>query len=214
MPLVKEIHIDEGLLVLWELTEELDWLKAQMPSLQKDLTFQSLKSKKRQQEWLSVKMMLKHIGCSDLTVLYASNGQPQINHPRYQHISISHSNQLAGIFLHPNQQVGLDIESISRNYSGVKKKYLSPEEIELTNQNKNWDCLFWCAKEAVYKIAGIPGIHFATQISLVPEQNNQLTAELKTPNHRQLFRLSYFKHCGQFIVYVTTQNPQQKKITD
>ena len=214
MPLAKEIHINEGLLLLWELSEDLDWLKAQFPWLETDETFHSLKNKKRQQEWLTVKMMLKHIGCSDLKVYYASNGQPKINHTHYQHISISHSSQLAGIILHANQPVGLDIESTSRNFSGIEKKYLSPKEIELAHQNRNWHCLFWCAKEAVYKIAGIPGIHFANQIALVPEQNDQLTAELKTPDQHHLFRLNYFEHNGQFIVYLIAQSLKPKKTSD
>ncbi len=202
MPLAKEIHIDEGLLLLWELDEDLDWLKTQFPLLETDQTFQTLKNKKRQQEWLTVKMMLKHIGCNDLKVYYNDNGQPQIKHLNYQHISISHSNQLAGIFLHPHRAVGLDIESLTRNFSVIEKKYLSSAEIELANQNKKWHCLFWCAKEAVYKIAGIPGIHFADQISVAPEQNNQLAAALKTPDCYQTFRLNYFEHNGQFIVYL------------
>lgn len=202
MPLAKEIHIDEGLLLLWELDEDLDWLKEQFPSLETDQTFQTLKNKKRQQEWLTVKMMLKYIGCNDLKVYYNGNGQPQIKHAHYHHISISHSNQLAGIFLHPSKPVGLDIESLNRNFSGIEKKYLSPAEIELTRQNEKWHCLFWCAKEAVYKIAGIPGIHFIDQISVSPAQNNQLAAELKTPDCHQIFRLNYFEYNGQFIVYL------------
>lgn len=202
MPLAKEVDIDEGLLLLWELDEDLDWLMSQFPLLETDQTFQSLKNKKRQQEWLTVKMMLRHIGCNDLKVYYNGNGQPQIKHDNYQHISISHSNQLAGILLHPHRRVGLDIESLNRNFSGIERKYLSPREIELAHQNEKWHCLFWCAKEAVYKIAGIPGIHFADQISVAPKQNNLLTAELKTPDCHQIFQLNYFEYNGQFVVYL------------
>ena len=48
MPLAKEVHIDEGLLLLWELDEDLEWLKMQFPMLETDQTFQTLKNKKRQ----------------------------------------------------------------------------------------------------------------------------------------------------------------------
>ncbi|WP_339737717.1 4'-phosphopantetheinyl transferase superfamily protein [uncultured Sunxiuqinia sp.] len=202
MPLAKEVHIEEGLLLLWELDEDLEWLKMQFPLLETDQTFQTLKNKKRQQEWLTVKMMLRHIGCNDLKVYYNENGQPQIKHVNYQHISISHSHQLAGIFLHPYRRVGLDIESLNRNFLGIERKYLSPAEIELAQQNEKWHCLFWCAKEAVFKIAGIPGIHFVDQISVSPKQNSQLAAELKTVNCHQSFQLNYFEHNGHFVVYL------------
>ncbi|WP_299579188.1 4'-phosphopantetheinyl transferase family protein [uncultured Sunxiuqinia sp.] len=202
MPLVKEIDIDQGVLLLWELTEDLEWLKAQFPLLDKDEAFHALKNKKRQQEWLSVKMMLRYIGCPSTQISYNSKGQPQVNHPSYQYISISHSSQLAGIILHTNKPVGLDIESLSRNFKTIERKYLSPTEIMWAHQDNKRHCLFWSAKEAVYKIAGIPGIHFSDQIVLSPEKNNRLTAQLVTPERNEHFHLNYFEYNEQLIVFL------------
>ncbi|MGQ7870023.1 4'-phosphopantetheinyl transferase family protein [Sunxiuqinia sp. sy24] len=207
MPLAKEIHIEEGLLLLWELTEDLEWLKAQFPMLDSDEAFRSLKNKKRQQEWLSVKMMLRHIGCQSIKVTYNSKGQPQIDHPLYHHISISHSSQIAGILLHPHQAVGLDIESLSRNFLNIERKYLSPAEMALAHKDSKRHCLFWSAKEAVYKVAGIPGIHFAEQIALSPKENDQLIAELNTNEKNQRFLLNYFEYKKQLIVFLIAAEP-------
>ena len=201
MPLVKEIHIEKGLLLLWEITEELEPLKAEFPTLNTDLTFKSLKNLKRQKEWLAVKMMLKHAGCSDFKVSYSSLGQPHIEHPQYQQVSISHSDKLAGVLFHQDTRVGLDIESLDRNFIGIEKKYLSPAEIKLAYQTENGHCLFWCSKEAVYKTAGVAGIHFADQIALMIT-NERLYAKLKTDKITTTFQLHYFDYKKHFIAYV------------
>jgi phosphopantetheinyl transferase len=203
MPIIKEIHIEKGLLLLWEIVEELDWLKQHFPFLATDKTFNSLKNIKRQKEWLAVKMMLRQIGCDDFKVYYNEKGQPQIKHHFYKNISISHSHEIAGIFLHPNKPVGLDIESLNRNFVQVQKKYLTAKEIELANQVENGNCLFWGAKEAVYKAAGIPGLHFATQIMLNFNSTNQLTATLITGTKAKTFHLNYFEQMKHLIVYLT-----------
>lgn len=202
MPLVKEIYIDEGLLILWEPTEELEWLKNQFPFLETDLTFKNFKNKKRQKEWLAVKMLLKHVGCNNLKVSYNDQGQPQIKHPFFKNVSISHSHELVGILLHPNKQVGLDIESLQRNFVGIEKKYLSEAEIRLAQQDLKRHGLFWCAKEAVYKTAGIAGLHFIDQIILNLDADNKLTAELNDGRINQLFHLNYFELNHHFVVFL------------
>lgn len=202
MPLIKEIHIGKGLLLLWEITEELEWLEQQFPHLASDETFISLKNKKRQREWLAVKMMLKHIGCKDFNVYYNENYQPQINHKSYPYISISHSKKMAGILIHPTNSVGLDIESLDRNFIQVEKKYLSTKEIELAHQAENRHCLFWCAKEAIYKMAGIPGLHFAEQIILNVTNKNELIAELIADKKNNTFQLDYIQYDRQLVVFL------------
>ncbi|TDO05288.1 4'-phosphopantetheinyl transferase family protein [Sunxiuqinia elliptica] len=201
MPLVKEITNQGALLLLWELTEAISWYKKQLPGIESEPAFLRLRNERRQQEWLAVKMLLKHIGCTNLNVSYNTKGQPEIDHPLYQSVSISHSNQLAGILLHKTQQTGLDIESFERNFKAIERKYLSEQEIELTRKHTDYHCLFWCAKEAVYKMAGIAGIHFAEQIVLSEPANNQLTAQLSVLGEQQSFFLKYLKYKNQLIVF-------------
>lgn len=200
MPVVKEIKMEEGFLLLWKIEEETSWLINQLPELKNDPVFLQLKNKKRQREWLVVKMMLKHIRCDNLQVIYNELGQPKISHSLYNFISISHSNELAGIFLHINKKTGLDIESQKRNFETVASKYLAANEIKLAQVNKKLYSLFWCAKEAIYKVSGISGIHFANQIRLT-FQNNQLTGELIT-THKQYFQINYFDYEEHDVVFL------------
>ncbi|SFF07727.1 4'-phosphopantetheinyl transferase family protein [Sunxiuqinia elliptica] len=201
MPLVKEITNKGALLLLWELTEAVSWFKEQLPGIESDPAFLKLRNEKRKREWLAIKMLLKHIGCTNLSISYNTKGQPEIAHPLYKSVSISHSNQLAGILLHKTQQIGLDIESIERNFKAIERKYLSEQEVELTRKHPDYHCLFWCAKEAIYKMAGVAGIHFAEQIALSEPANNQLTARLSVLEQQQSFCLNYLKYKDQLIVF-------------
>ena len=205
MPLLKEIKLDEGLLALWQIDEDIDTLIQLVAEKGIEKELKAIKNKRRKKEWLAVRLLLKKVGCKNLSVSYNHVGQPKISHEYYQHISISHSNKLAGIILHPSSVVGLDIECIDRNYESVKHKYLSPYELEMTGNNENGLALFWCAKEAVYKAAGVPGVHFANQIQLKNIDKTSLMADFIQGNTTKSYRLSYFLHQDQLICYLIDQ---------
>ena len=45
-------------------------------------------------------------------------------------ISITHTNRYVAVILNPTDEVGIDCESLDRDFSAVKKKALSEDEIE------------------------------------------------------------------------------------
>ncbi len=199
MPLLKQINIDDGLLLLWKIDESLNELMMMASEATQHPVFKKITHQKRQKEWLAVRLLLQEIGCRSSEISYLENGQPQIVHPEFQQISISHSSQMAGIYLHHSVNVGLDIENSSRDFRRIEEKYLSPDEIQLANSINNGHGLFWCIKEAVYKAAGIPGISFAEQIKIRLNSQNQFEAEL-TDGIRNFFKINYFEFEGQLIV--------------
>jgi phosphopantetheinyl transferase len=208
MPLLKTIIIQDGILLFWELTEAVNSLTTMFPEAMADPVFDKITSHKRQQERLVIRALLKAAGCSPEQLTYSGTGQPRIDHPDYSRISISHSDKLAGLFLHRIHLVGLDIENSTRDFIRVEKKYLSPEERLLARTIPKGHGLFWCMKEAVYKAAGIPGILFAEQIRISLNQENKLTAELIL-NDEHSFRMNFFEIGEQLIVYVIAEERHQ-----
>ncbi|MGV8093423.1 MAG: 4'-phosphopantetheinyl transferase family protein [Mangrovibacterium sp.] len=204
MPLLKTITIQDGILLFWELTEPVSSLTTMFPEAMTDPVFKQITSYKRQQEWLVIRALLKAAGCNPKQLTYSQTGQPCIDHPDYLGISISHSDKLAGLFLHRMYPVGLDIENSNRNFIRVEKKYLSPEERLLASTIPKGHGLFWCIKEAMYKAAGIPGILFAEQIRISLNQANKLTAEL-IPDDEHSFLMNSFEIGEQLIVYVIAE---------
>lgn len=200
MPLLRSINIENGLLLIWELTETAEALAAGYPEVQNDPVLSRITSLKRQQEWVAIRALLYAANCKPDQLSYTEAGQPLINHPEYKSISISHSDKLAGLLLHRAKGAGLDIESANRNFRRVEHKYLSPEESRLALSVPNGHGLFWCIKEAVYKAAGIAGIHFSGQIRISLNKTNKPIVRLLTESE-QHYELVHFEIGGQIIVY-------------
>ena len=89
------------------------------------------------------------------------------------HISISNSSNCVVIYLHPEEQPGIDIELITRNVAKAARKFLSAEELKdcmVGDQLSNKDLMLrWCAKEAVFKMVPFSDVDFAKQIACVAQ---------------------------------------------
>ena len=190
MPFLDEIKIDEGKLFLWEITEPIETMLKLGRDFTRETKFLGIKNEKRQLEWLAVRLLLQQAGCDNEQISYTENGRPCIRNSSFQSISISHSNKLAGVFLHPKEHCGLDIESADRDFGRIEKKYLSAEESALASQTENGLGWFWCIKEAVYKAAGIAGIVFNQQIMILPAATNEYLSNLQIepPIQFKIFR--------------------------
>ncbi len=165
MPFLKETTINGGLLLLWEMSETTEEILLLAKKFTSKPAFEKITLPKRQREWLAVRLLLDHAGCT-ADISYDENGKPCLEHSEFQSISISHSNKIAGVYLHPSPQAGLDIEATNRNYNKIAGKYLAPDEYQLATATNNGYALFWCIKEAAYKAAGIPGLIFNEQIKI------------------------------------------------
>ncbi len=204
MPLRKHIHINGGEILIWEISEDLNTLKQLIPTITKKTQFLKLKNERRQREWLAVRMLLKQINCEAEQISYEESGKPIINHHKYSHISISHSDRFAGIMVHQQDHVGIDIENINRDFNRVAKKYLSEKELTLSETIDNGKALFWCIKEAAYKISGSEGINFIDQIQIEKESTSAFNVKIKLKQNLA-FQVHYFIIDDQIITYLTPE---------
>jgi phosphopantetheinyl transferase len=208
MPLIKHRKTEGGLLLLWEISESLEQLVLLGKEFIKDPAYQKITHPKRQKEWLTVRLLQQAANCTQHQFRYNETGQPCIDHPFFRSISISHSSDLVGIFLHRDKTTGLDIESENRNFIRVEKKYLTEEEAYWAKRIPNGYGWFWCIKEAAYKAAGVPGLIFRDQINIYQQKNGSLgvSVQLKLPLY---FDIHQEKFHGQLIVYLTVRKNSQ-----
>jgi phosphopantetheinyl transferase len=162
-------EIGEGKLALWEITEEtnelLDLVNLQGKELEE---YKLIKNPRRQHEWLASRILAGEMLCCKVFIRYNPDGRPYLeNHT--QNISISHTGKYVAILIHPKYLPGIDIEEQNRPVEKVAKRFLSREEFEscinypLSNKAM---LLYWCAKEAIFKMVPLSNIDFATQISI------------------------------------------------
>ncbi len=167
---------------VWEITEseeELRELCNPIPTEESE-EIEILKSPARRKEKLAVRALLNEMFPEKVYLGHHDNGKPYLQN-MVTEISISHTNRFVAIITHPEEDLGIDIESINRDFSAVKKKALSEEEIEdLSEKNTNLHlAIYWSAKEAIYKRMSKSGVDFAEQIELerfTPRNEGELEA--------------------------------------
>ncbi len=165
--------------------------------------YNSFPSESRKLQFLSIRLLTYKYKKISETIKYTSNGKPYLNCCQ---ISISHSAKYAAIaFSH--KPVGIDLEQTNRNFTNVKKRYLSPLDPN-TNDNKKL-ALIWTAKEAIYKLYGKRDISFKNNITVrLPEKiskNGSFSAKILLSSHEISISLSYYQFKGHFITLAQYQ---------
>lgn len=210
MPLFKTIPVPDGLIGVWQLSEKLEDLLPDFTANElasKD--FQQYTFEKRKIEWLATRRLIKELIGSRFEITYLETGKPILSHFRYNHISISHSRDFVVVFVHENLNTGIDIESVNRNYNPVEKRYLSEDELIQVNKDPILQCLYWCAKEAVFKFVHEDGVEFKKQIYIAPfnpDQEEQITVRYISGEKETSHQLHFQIFAGHGLVWISGKN--------
>ena len=135
------------------------------------------------------------------------NGKPYIENNPIS-ISITHTENFVAVILHENEDVGIDIESLDRDFSAVEKKALSEDEIEdLEDEKRNEQlAIYWCAKEAIFKLLSVYNLDFAEQIEIErfrPKGEGELEAVfINKDEEEEEFELEYITFERHVLVWV------------
>ncbi|MDR0712214.1 MAG: 4'-phosphopantetheinyl transferase superfamily protein [Prevotellaceae bacterium] len=172
-------------------------------SEQEEQEYRQLGSAKRRRERAATLHLLHSaLGVED-ALHHLPNGTPYLRAGSHR-ISISHTRNQVAVALHPCREAGVDIEELSRSVAKVAPRYLSAgEREECATQEQQ--CLAWCAKETVYKLAGEEGVDFAEQIRLnrfdVTPPEGSITAFFTGKNKTASFMIRYRIIGGLAVCY-------------
>ena len=167
--LTKDLDDDaHSRLGVWHITETEAELKAlsSIPSDElEEISF--IKSESLRKQKLAVRALLDAMFDEKVYLSHHDNGKPYIEN-NATNISITHTDKYVAVILNDLDDVGIDCESLDRDFSAVEKKALSEEEIEdLDDDHRNEQlAIYWCAKEAVYKKMSQYKVDFAEQIEI------------------------------------------------
>ena len=153
---------------MWQITEteeELTQLSATPSDEMEEISFIQSESLRKQR--LAVRALLNNLFDEKVYLSHHDNGKPYLeNNP--VNISITHTQKYVAVILHEDEDCGIDIESLDRDFSAVEKKALSEDEIEdLDDEKRNEQlAIYWYAKEAVFKLLSRYSVDFAEQIEI------------------------------------------------
>lgn len=208
MPHFKTIPITDGWIAIWQISETPEELLCYFTPQELDQQeFKKFTFEKRKSEWLATRALLKELIGNSFTISYTDSGKPLLDHPTYKYISITHSREFVAVFIHENKEIGIDIESQNRNYAPILKKYLSESELCHLKEDTLIPCLYWCAKEALFKMVEEQGIDFKKQFEIVTcdPARESLLARYITGQQVKTYHLHYITLNDHCMVWVANE---------
>lgn len=111
------------------------------------------------------------------------------------HISLSHTSGWSAAILHKSKPVGIDIEPIREQFRRVVPRVLSADEITHAANDPHRLAIYWCAKEALYKLYGKRQLTFREHLHVDPfaDDAEKLTGHVRLPAHEEKLEIRCFR---------------------
>ncbi|MBO5980211.1 MAG: 4'-phosphopantetheinyl transferase superfamily protein [Bacteroidales bacterium] len=195
-------------IAVWQVTEteeELIKLSSVPTDEMEEISLFRSESQRRQK--LAVRALLNEIFEEKMYLNHHDNGKPYLENC-VTNISITHTEKYVAIIISDDDELGIDIESLDRNFAPVEQKALSEDEIEdLDDDKKNEQlAIYWCAKEAIFKRMSQSRVNFAEQIE-VEKFNLKKEGELEATfihkdEYEEDFELEYMMFDRHVLVWL------------
>lgn len=195
-------------IAVWQITETEEELKSLSSVPNDEMEEISLiRSESQRKQKLAVRALLNIVFDEKVYLGHHDNGKPFLENC-ITNISITHTDKYVAIIINDEEELGIDIESLDRDFSVVEKKALSEDEKEdLDNDRRNEQlAIYWCAKEAIFKRMSQNRVDFAEQIevedfSIKGEGELEATFTHKD-GHEEEFELGYMIFDRHALVWV------------
>ena len=200
MPIYKSLILNSQTdIKIWKISESIEFFLDNLVLNQESSErIKRMKSELHKRAFLSVRILLREFGYSDLDLFYDSFGKPFLKDGK--HISISHSYNFSTVAI-SKLKIGIDIEKqhskiikIAPKFIGYETFYLNKND-ESQIQKLTW---VWCTKEALYKLYGTPEISFKNHFRVLPFslESNQTTAWIIHGNCKLKFIATFMEFEG------------------
>lgn len=205
--LKKELD-NEAVIAVWQIKETEEELKkiASVPSDEME-EISYIRSASLRKQRLAVRALLEQLFDEKVYLSHHDNGKPYLEN-MVTNISISHTDRYVAVIFHESEEVGIDMESLARDFSAVAQRALSEEEIDdIDDDRRNQQlAIYWCAKEAIFKRVSGYHVDFAEQIEVErfrPRGEGELEATfIHKDGHEEDFDLSYMTFDNHVLVWV------------
>lgn len=215
MPLIhrRELH-SSSLIGIWEVTETEKELLIAYPCNESELAkLNSYTHAFRRTQFLASRLLL-HTLLPGAKIVYDENGKPFPDTGK-NHISISHSGKLIAIMTE-DDHCGIDIEIIHPKIERIAPKFLSPAELISCSgeETVNKMHVYWCVKEAIYKVYGRKNVSLKSDI-FVDHVSNPLTGKVKATLKQEgssFSRFVSYEQFGECMLAWTGKNAHEKSL--
>ena len=172
MPLVHSENIAADCrLLVWRLSETEEVLRDMLPSCADLDELSTISHPQKKREWMAGRIVLARI-VAEAGEEFRGTWKDECGKPflvdSAQQISITHTLDYVAAVIHPTLPVGIDMEKKNDKLIRTSRKYLSDSELAEAKNSLPTLCIYWCGKEALFKLNGRNQVSFRQAISVDP----------------------------------------------
>ena len=190
--------------LLWYIEEaEEVLLSANKLSALSQATYKKIAHPRKRREWLAARLALNNLltklGHTYTELQKDPWGRPYLANSSL-HLSIAHCSPFALAAVDQQYAIGIDIQLPCRQLQTVRNKFLNNKEIQDSGYDLEKLCIYWCAKEAIYKAHGGRGLSLKKDISInafAKKNHGIVWGEVDC----QLFVTHYNFHRGHIVAW-------------
>ena len=167
-----------------------------------------IRNENMRKQRLAVRALLNEVFEDKVYLSHHDNGKPFLENC-ITNISITHTDRYVAIITHQEEDLGIDMESVDRDFSAVREKALSEDEKDDLDEDDRLNeqlALYWCAKEAIFKRMSQSKVDFAEQIRVKrfnPKDEGELEATfIHKDGYEEEFELGYITFDRHVLVWV------------
>lgn len=191
---------------VWQIEEKEEVLTLSV--LPEDSCPEEIANPRKRLEWLAgralLKKMVEESGLSYEGIVKDEFGKPFLKNLSPQ-ISLSNSYPFVAVQIHPDKPVGIDLEQPRPKLFSVMRRVLTDNEWHDGANNLRKLCVYWCAKEALYKIYGKRSLVFTEQIlvkAFSMGQSGSVEGTIKEESNSRVVLLDYLVE-PEFVLITT-----------
>lgn len=205
-----------ALLKIESLGKEQAWGLWQIIEREEEISFAALEScpeeivnAQKRLEWLAGRALIKSL-VEDCGLQYHGLRKDEFGKPflknNAHHISLSHSYPFVAAQIDRLHPVGIDLEQPKEKLRTVALRVFTKEEVKDSGDDIVKLCVYWCAKEALYKIYGKRNLLFTDHLRVMPfdlSGAGSLTGTIQFPESETIVPLQYLVKADFVMVYTS-----------
>lgn len=178
-------------LMVWKIDESMDFFLQKLGEANYAIPeFENISHSHKKLEWLASRFLAKYLAES-MNISYLGLVKDEHNKPFFQdseiHLSLTHTTTHVAAAIHMHKAIGIDLENISPRLHIIKHKFLTESERENAHDELDKLCIYWSAKESLYKLYGKRGVHFQKELLVSPFKltDSQLLANISVAGYQK-----------------------------
>ena len=194
------------------------WAVWQIIEPEEELSFASLEScpeeivnRQKRLEWLAARALIKSM-LEDFGLYYSGLrkdefGKPFLKEHPHQ-ISLSHSYPYVAAQIDRLHPVGIDLEQPKEKLRTIAHRVFTVGEVNDAGNDLVKLCIYWCAKESLYKIYGKRNLLFTDHLRIMPFELSTaggFIGKIQLPEAETVVPLQYLVMTDFVMVYTDTQ---------